>query len=59
MQIQLAPPSGTVLQPFNQLPVTQNLLISNPAKESLRMRFRVQYNVNGANVADTADFTVS
>jgi hypothetical protein len=59
MQIQLAPASGTVLQPFNQAPVTQSMMISNPSKEQLRMRFRVQYNVNGANVTDMGDFTVA
>jgi hypothetical protein len=56
MQVQLSPASSTILQPFNQLPVTQNISITNPAKEQLRMRFRIQYNVNGANVVEVGEF---
>jgi hypothetical protein len=59
MQVQLSPASSTTLQPFNQLPVTQNISITNPAKEQLRMRFRLQYNVNGANVVEVGEFAAA
>merc|ERR1719354_455253 len=47
MTLQLESLSSTVLQPFNQFPATQKFQISNPSKENLRMRFKVEYNMNG------------
>ena len=47
---------STNLPPFHQSPATQKFLISNPARDALRLRFRVQYNMNGAIVSVMGDF---
>ncbi|KAJ3285252.1 hypothetical protein HK104_009580 [Borealophlyctis nickersoniae] len=49
--------SGTTVAPLNQAQVTQALTISNPTKEILRLRFRVQYAVNGAQVNEQGDYS--
>lgn len=57
MTIKMEPLSATVLQPFNQAPANQKFTISNPAKENLRLRFKVQYGMNGAQVSEQGEFS--
>ena len=56
MTMQLSPPSTTILLPFNQAPATQQLQILNPSKEVVRIRFKVGYNINGAQVFEMGEF---
>ena len=56
MTVQIEPISSTVLLPFNQAPAFQKILISNPAREPLRLRFKVQYTMNGALVSEIGEF---
>ncbi|XP_069685392.1 AP-1 complex subunit gamma-1 isoform X2 [Periplaneta americana] len=52
-QLQMLPPSGTVVAPAGQ--VTQVLRITNPNRTALRMRIRVSYSAGGVTVQDQAD----
>ena len=56
MNVQIEPISSSVLQPFNQFPASQKLFISNPSKEPLRMRFKVNYTMNGAAISEMGEF---
>ncbi|KAI8911456.1 VHS domain-containing protein [Gorgonomyces haynaldii] len=56
MQLQMQPPTSQQIAPLNQAPVYQTFTIQNLEKEALRMRFRVQYQVNGAQVTDGGEF---
>jgi len=49
-QLQLQPPSGNVIPPFGGGNVTQQLMISNPQKEPVRMLLRIGYTTNGEPV---------
>ncbi|TPX71443.1 hypothetical protein SpCBS45565_g00998 [Spizellomyces sp. 'palustris'] len=59
MTLNMEPASGTVLPPLNQGQVTQGMQIVNPNKEPLRMRFKLQYAVNGAVVNEQGDYAES
>ncbi|KAJ3043112.1 hypothetical protein HDV00_005726 [Rhizophlyctis rosea] len=48
--------SGTTVAPLNQTQVKQSMQIGNPAKESLRVRFKVKYAVNGAEVNEQGEY---
>uniref|UniRef100_A0A1B6DP37 AP-1 complex subunit gamma n=2 Tax=Clastoptera arizonana TaxID=38151 RepID=A0A1B6DP37_9HEMI len=52
-QLQMLPPSGTVINPGSQ--VTQTLRLTNPNKTQLRMRIRLSYNCNGSPIQDQAE----
>ncbi|KAJ3219871.1 hypothetical protein HK099_004551 [Clydaea vesicula] len=58
MTLKLDPLSNTVLAPLNTSPATQSAQISNPKLEPIRMRFKVHYEVNGASVDETGDFSL-
>ncbi|KAM9371179.1 ADP-ribosylation factor-binding protein GGA3 [Phaethornis superciliosus] len=49
MKVKLQPPSGTELSPFNpiQAPaaITQVMLLANPAKEKVRLRYRLTFTL--------------
>ncbi|KAJ3045977.1 hypothetical protein HK097_001079 [Rhizophlyctis rosea] len=49
--------SGTVVEPLNQKQVKQTMRIGNPAKEPLRIRFKVGYAVNGAEVSEQGEIS--
>ena len=57
MTVQMESVSSSNLLPFNQSPASQKFLIVNPAREALRMRFKIQYCINGAIVSEMGDFT--
>ncbi|KAI8922909.1 VHS domain-containing protein [Entophlyctis helioformis] len=48
--------SGSLLAPLNQAQITQNFSIENPSGEQIRLRYRVQYSLNGAIVNETGEF---
>ncbi|POI35495.1 hypothetical protein CIB84_000751 [Bambusicola thoracicus] len=47
MKVKLQPPSGTELSPFNPIQppaaITQIMLLANPAKEKVRLRYRLTF----------------
>ncbi|KAM9819618.1 ADP-ribosylation factor-binding protein GGA3-like isoform 2-T2 [Syngnathus typhle] len=53
MKVKLQPPSGTQLAPFNPiLPpagITEVVLLANPHKEKIRMRYKLTFMLEGAN----------
>ncbi|KAI9209029.1 VHS domain-containing protein [Polychytrium aggregatum] len=56
MVLQMDPLSGQVIAPLNMAQVTQNLKISNPTKEPLRVRFKLSYSLNGAVVSEQGEY---
>lgn len=54
-QLQMLPPSGTVISPGGR--VTQTVRVTNPNKSMLKMRIRINYSCNGTTVQDQADVT--
>lgn len=52
-QLQMLSPSGNIIVPGGQ--VTQILKVTNPNKSALRMRLRLSYTVEGANVQEQAE----
>ncbi|KAJ3020640.1 hypothetical protein HKX48_000486 [Thoreauomyces humboldtii] len=59
MTLHMETASGNVIPPLNQSQVIQGMHIVNPAKEPLRIRYKVQYAVNGAMVNEQGDFNES
>jgi ADP-ribosylation factor-binding protein GGA len=57
MSIKMEPISGTTLSPYNQEQLTQTLKIENPNNEALRLRYKLQYNINGAIVNEAGEFS--
>ncbi|KAH6601385.1 hypothetical protein BASA50_001655 [Batrachochytrium salamandrivorans] len=57
-QIAVPKPSGTTLMPFNQAQITQAFSISNSTSECIRLRFKLQYSINGATVNEIGEFAV-
>ncbi|NXU56461.1 GGA3 protein, partial [Turnix velox] len=49
MKVKLQPPSGTELSPFNPIQppaaITQVMLLANPAKEKVRLRYRLSFTL--------------
>ncbi|NWH87866.1 GGA3 protein, partial [Aegithalos caudatus] len=49
MKVKLQPPSGTELSPFNPVQppaaITQVMLLANPAKEKVRLRYRLTFTL--------------
>ncbi|XP_041855411.1 ADP-ribosylation factor-binding protein GGA3 [Melanotaenia boesemani] len=49
MKVKLQPPSGTELAPFNPIlppaSITQIMLLANPAKEKVRLRYKLAFTV--------------
>ncbi|XP_075241628.1 AP-1 complex subunit gamma-1-like [Convolutriloba macropyga] len=46
MQLSLLPPSATDVGPSSSVPVTQLIKVSNPTKQKLRLRVKLNYVVN-------------
>ncbi|KAJ3276389.1 hypothetical protein HDV01_005012 [Terramyces sp. JEL0728] len=59
MTVEMEPISSAVLAPLNQSPTTQVFNVANPAKEPLRMRFKIQYGVNGAVVNENGEYALT
>ncbi|XP_061196347.1 ADP-ribosylation factor-binding protein GGA1-like [Saccostrea echinata] len=65
MKVKLQPPSATDLPAYNPIlppaAITQVMLLANPQKEKVRLKFKISYNVNGENLSDVGEvdnFTV-
>lgn len=54
-QLQLLPPTSTVIPPSNSGNIQQTIKIINPNKNLLRMRIRISYNVNGVAIQDQTE----
>lgn len=52
-QLQMLPPSGTVITPGGQ--ITQVVRVTNPNKSTLRMRIRLSYSCNGSQIQDQGE----
>jgi len=51
-QLQLKPPSGSVIPPGSTGSITQIINVANPQKQNLRMRLKISYVVNGQSVEE-------
>ncbi|KAJ3184347.1 hypothetical protein HDU85_001652 [Gaertneriomyces sp. JEL0708] len=57
MTLTMEPASANVVPPLNQAKTVQGMLITNPNKEPLRIRYKIQYAVNGAVVNEGGDWS--
>ncbi|XP_025081247.1 ADP-ribosylation factor-binding protein GGA1-like isoform X2 [Pomacea canaliculata] len=59
MKVKLQPPSATDLPAYNPLhppaAITQVLLIANPRKERVRLKFRISYSISGNQTTDVGE----
>eukprot|EP00731_Ephydatia_muelleri_P029239 Em0020g883a len=61
MRVKLQPPSGTTLAAFNPiLPppmISQVLLLANPSKTKIRMKYKMSYKLGGQEMVDTGELS--
>ncbi|KAJ3309681.1 AP-1 complex subunit gamma-1 [Blyttiomyces sp. JEL0837] len=57
MDLKLMPMTATVIPALNQGQVFQQVTITNRQRENVRLRFKISYQVNGANVEETGEYT--
>ncbi|XP_046569663.1 ADP-ribosylation factor-binding protein GGA1-like isoform X2 [Haliotis rubra] len=59
MKVKLQPPSASDLPAYNPIlppaAITQVMLIANPKREKIRLKYKVTYSLNENNVTDTGD----
>ncbi|KAL9956982.1 hypothetical protein ACROYT_G038553 [Oculina patagonica] len=59
MRVKLQPPSGSELPPYNPIlppsAITQVMLIANPAKEKIRLKYKISYQVDGSSTTETGE----
>lgn len=59
MKVKLQPPSGSELPAYNPIlppsAITQVMLIANPAKEKIRLKYKVSYQVDGTPMTETGE----
>ncbi|PFX15732.1 ADP-ribosylation factor-binding protein GGA1 [Stylophora pistillata] len=59
MKVKLQPPSGSELPAYNPIlppsAITQVMLIANPAREKIRLKFKISYQVDGASLTETGE----
>ncbi|XP_044162895.1 ADP-ribosylation factor-binding protein GGA2-like [Acropora millepora] len=59
MKVKLQPPSGSELPAYNPIlppsAITQVMLIANPAKEKVRLKYKVSYQVDGLPNTETGE----
>ncbi|XP_064172075.1 ADP-ribosylation factor-binding protein GGA1-like isoform X1 [Anguilla rostrata] len=59
MKVKLQPPSGTELPAFNPIlppaAITQVLLLANPHKEKVRLRYKLTFTLDGEDHDETGD----
>ncbi len=53
MTLKVGPLSSTVVPELNTSQVKQSINVGNPSKDKLRLRFKVSYTVNGAEVEES------
>lgn len=60
MRVKLQPPSATELPPFNPIlpptAITQVMLLANPQKEQIRLKYKITYSVNEQPFTDVGDY---
>ncbi|KAG1535776.1 hypothetical protein G6F51_011346 [Rhizopus arrhizus] len=56
MQIKMEPQSSQTIQPKSNRLVTQNILLNNPNKEKLRLRYKVSYEQFGVEMELAGDY---
>nr|XP_037284482.1 AP-1 complex subunit gamma-1-like isoform X1 [Rhipicephalus microplus] len=54
-QLQMLPPDGSVVQPNSSGCVRQTIKVTSPQKNPLRMRIKISYSINGAQVLEQAE----
>lgn len=54
-QLQMLPPDGSIVQPNSSGCVRQTIKVTSPYKNPLRMRIRISYSINGAQVLEQAE----
>ncbi|XP_077503671.1 adaptor protein complex 1, gamma subunit isoform X4 [Amblyomma americanum] len=54
-QLQMLPPDGSVVQANSSGCVKQTIKVTSPQKNPLRMRIRISYSINGAQVLEQAE----
>nr|XP_022319091.1 ADP-ribosylation factor-binding protein GGA1-like isoform X3 [Crassostrea virginica] len=59
MKVKLQPPSATDLPAYNPIlppaAITQVMLLANPQKEKIRLKFKITYVSNGENLSDVGE----
>ncbi|XP_071953779.1 ADP-ribosylation factor-binding protein GGA1-like [Antedon mediterranea] len=59
MRIKLQPPSATDLPVHNPIlpptAITQVMLVANPQKEKIRLKFKLQYTLDGKSIVDVGE----
>jgi AP-1 complex subunit gamma-1 len=55
INLDLLPPSSTIIPPNNSGNVRQTIKISNPTKEKLRMRIKLNYTYNNSSISDETE----
>lgn len=56
MQIKMEPQSSQIIPPKSHQSVTQGILLNNPGKEPLRLRYRVSYEQFGTEMELSGDY---
>ena len=59
MRVKLQPPSGSDIPAFNPVQpaqaITQVMLLANPNREKIRLRYKVMYNIGQGQVTDMGE----
>ncbi|KAK3090106.1 hypothetical protein FSP39_009248 [Pinctada imbricata] len=59
MKVKLQPPSATDLPAYNPIlppaAITQVMLVANPQKEKIRLKFKITYSMNDENCSDIGE----
>ena len=58
MNLKMDKITGTTIISLNQSQVHQPFSIANPQNDAPRLRFRLQYKINGAVVNETGEYTI-
>ncbi|KAG1085956.1 hypothetical protein G6F42_021185 [Rhizopus arrhizus] len=56
MQIKMEPQSSQIIPPKSDKSVTQGIVLNNPNKEPLRLRYKVSYEQFGVEMELTGDY---
>jgi hypothetical protein len=56
MQIKMEPQSSQVLPPKSEQSVSQIVLLNNPNREPIRLRYKVSYEQFGVEMEQTGDY---
>ncbi|KAI9321494.1 hypothetical protein BX666DRAFT_2017438 [Dichotomocladium elegans] len=56
MQLRMEPQSASIIPPKSDKTVTQDIILNNPNKEPLRLRYKVTYQQFGVDMEQTGDY---